>query len=292
MSPRVVVLGDVMLDVVVKPSEDIAPTSDTAAIIHVARGGSGANLAVAVASQGHEVLFVGAAGDDASCAIFVEALHTAKVTPRLDIVDAPTGTVVALVARDGQRSMLTDRGANALLDETFVNEQLDEHFDHLHVSGYVLLDPRTRHVGVSALADARAREISTSTDVCSVEPLRAVTREVFLEAAVNAATLFANEEEALVLASAENVESALDTLCISFEEVIITLGARGALGARGTERFHAIASDVRVVDTTGAGDAASGSYLAARLEGRDPPFALSDAMVAAGRVVGGLGALG
>jgi len=287
---RVIVLGDVMLDVVVQPTAAVATSSDTPANIRVTRGGSGANLAIALRWGGHDVLYVGAAGRDAAHDLFVAALRDAQVTSRLESIAGSTGTVVSIVASDGQRSMLTDRGVNSRLSEAFVAAQLEEPFDHLHVSGYLLLDASTRATAVYALALARERGSSTSVDVCSVAPLREVTPAVFLDAAAAAATLFSNEQEALTLTSMDTVERALDALGTLFEEVVITVGARGALGVRGAERFRASASNGTVVDTTGAGDAATGTYLGARLNGEEPHAALVDAMVAAAHVVGALGA--
>ncbi|HUY16013.1 MAG TPA: PfkB family carbohydrate kinase [Acidimicrobiales bacterium] len=292
MTRRVVVLGDVMLDVIVQPRAAVAPTSDTPATIRVTRGGSGANLAIALRHTGHDVIYVGAAGSDAAASVFIDALVDAHVTSRLESFDGPTGTVVSLVASDGQRSMLTDRGVNSRLSDTFVAAQLVEPFGHLHVSGYLLLDPATRVVGVRALERARRHGASTSVDVCSVEPLREITSPVFLEAAAGASMLFANEEEAMTLTAKADVERALDVLGTLFDEVVITAGARGALSARGPERFRASASEATVVDTTGAGDAATGAYLGARLNGEVPQAALAEAMLAAARVVSGLGALG
>jgi sugar/nucleoside kinase (ribokinase family) len=285
-------LGDVMIDVVVRPSGDWAPTSDTPSKIRILRGGSGANLAIALGASGHEVLYVGAGGSDSACEMFADELRRSGVTPRLQVVDAPTGTVVSLVASDGRRLFLTDRGANSRLDGAFVVEQLHLPFDHLHVSGYLLLDPATRSVGVEALSLARERGSTTSVDVCSAAPLREVTAETFLVAAAHAKQLFANEEEALILSTQNDAESALDVLAGLFGEVVITTGAQGALGALGAERFHVLARSVEVLDTTGAGDAATGAYLGARLRGEAPLAALESAMIASARVLGGLGALG
>jgi sugar/nucleoside kinase (ribokinase family) len=287
---RVVVVGDVMLDVVVRRLAPLAPTSDTPSSIRVARGGSGASLAIAVATTGHDVIYVGAAGRDGAAIIVADALRTANVTAQLEPVDAATGTVVALVGDDGQRAMLTDRGANSLLSESFVLGRLAVPFDHLHVSGYLLLDPSTRAIGVAAMALAKERGRSTSVDVCSVAPLRDVTPEVFLDAAEGATQLFANEEEALVLTSTTSVEEALAVLVTRFNEVVITLGSQGAVGAAGNARTRVAAIDATVLDTTGAGDAATGTYLGARLNGDDVSAALSKAMAASARVVGELGA--
>lgn len=281
-----------MLDVVVQPVVHVAPTSDTPANIRVTRGGSGANFAMALRATGHDVTYVGACGHDAASHIFVEVLERARISVHLQYADAPTGTVVAIIASDGQRAMLTDRGANVLLDDAFVAEQLQDPFDHLHVSGYLLLDNATRGVGENALALARARGIPSSVDVCSVAPLLAVTPQVFLQSARDASMLFANDEEARALTESKDSAGALDRLALSYIEVVITRGELGAQAAFGAQRFSEAAVKVDVLDTTGAGDAATGTYLGARLSGEEPPVALRRAMAASARVVGGLGALG
>jgi ribokinase len=279
-----------MLDVVVRRLAPLAPSSDTPSSIRVARGGSGASLALAVARGGHDVIYVGAAGNDGAATIVRDALRSANVTAQLESVDAPTGTVVSLVSDDGQRAMLTDRGANSLLSESFVLGRLAVPFDHVHVSGYVLLDPATRAVGVAALALANERRRPSSVDVCSVAPLRHMTPATFLEAASGATQLFANEEEALVLTGATDADEALEFLAARYHDVVITRGSHGAIAAVGETRCRVSAHDVAVVDTTGAGDAANGTYLGARLRELSPQRALEEAMAASAHVVGELGA--
>jgi sugar/nucleoside kinase (ribokinase family) len=279
-----------MLDIIVQPSGDISPASDTPSHVRLARGGAGANLAVALVASGCEAVFLGAAGDDVARQIFLDALETSGVTPHLERVAAETGTVVALVDDAGQRSMLTDRGANSMLSEAFILDQLAAPFDHVHVSGYLVLDPATRGVATAALRDARARGRTTSIDVCSVAPLRAMSRATFMESAALANQFFANEDEALNLTASEDVELAVDRLAAIFREVVVTRGALGALGDIEGRRIHAEALATTVLDTTGAGDAAAGAYLGARLLGSDPQSALASAMAASARVVSGFGA--
>ncbi|HTT59632.1 MAG TPA: PfkB family carbohydrate kinase [Acidimicrobiales bacterium] len=285
-----VVIGDVMLDVVVRPVAVLAPTSDTASRIRVGRGGSAASVALAIARSGHDVCFLGAAGRDGSAALVRDALEQGGVRVDLEYVDAPTGTVVSLVGDDGRRGMLTDRGANSQLSETFVLEALARPFEHLHLSGYLLLDPFTRAVAASALACAANQGATTSLDVCSLVPLLALTPSVFLASATGATYLFANEEESLALSDTDDVTSALDVLAASFDEVVITRGARGALAARGEHRESASALNVVALDTTGAGDAATGAYLGARLNQESIQVALRAAMEAGARAVETLGA--
>jgi ribokinase len=291
--PReVVVIGDVMLDVVVRPDGDIAPTSDTPSRVRLSRGGSAANMAEALARGGHHVTYVGACGDDLAAQLFEETLRGVGVEVRLDRTEASTGVVVAVVDAEGQRSMMTDRGANSLLSAAHIKRQLERPFHHLHLSGYTLLDPRTVGVGRSALATARELGHSVSVDVCSVAPLVAMSPKLFLEAAHGACILLANEEEALVLTGCTDVRDALHRLSFDFDEVVVTLGEHGARARRDGVDYVVNASSDTVIDTTGAGDAATGTYLAVRLCDGSVDEALVASMAAASEVVKGLGSRG
>ena len=285
---NVAVLGDVMLDVVVVPVGPRSATSDTASRVRVGRGGSGANLALALARTGHDVTYLGAVGRDMAGALWREHLVAGAVTARLEEVDAATGVVVALVDGEGQRSMYTDRGANSLLSADFVEAALAD-CSHLHVSGYSLLDPATRDVAVAALARSRSRGATTSVDVCSVGPLVALGPALFASLVAGVDFLFANEEEATVLGAGE-FDEALRSLGELAREVLVTRGARGAIVRRGAVTATAPSLARDVLDTTGAGDAATGTYLGARLAGEDVEIALVNAMAAAAVVVAGLGA--
>jgi sugar/nucleoside kinase (ribokinase family) len=289
---NVVVVGDVMLDVVVKPLADVAPTSDTPSRVRLGRGGAAANMAESLARAGHHVVYVGACGDDSTARLFEDTLRSAGIDVALERIDSTSGVVVAIVDADGQRAMMTDRGANSALGLTHVLEQLERPFDHLHVSGYTLLDPSTTDVGGGALARAFELGRSTSIDVCSVAPLSEMTPAAFLKAAYGVDTLFANEEEALVLSGGADVDAAIDRLGQEFNEVVITRGESGARARRNGVDYAVSSLSDDVVDTTGAGDAATGAYLALRLRDGTVDEALAAAMAAASLVVGGLGSRG
>jgi ribokinase len=287
-----VVVGDVMLDVVVKPNTDVAPTSDTPSRVRLNRGGAAANIAEALARGGHHVTYVGACGDDLAAQLFEETLRRVGIDVSLERLDEPTGVVVAVVDAEGQRAMMTDRGANSRLGRAHVLESLTQPFDHLHVSGYTLLDPLTIDVGRDALARSNEIGRSTSVDVCSVAPLIALTPAVFMEAARGARTLFANEEEALALSGASTVDDAIDRLSHEFAEVVVTRGELGVRARLDGADYDATSRSDRIVDTTGAGDAATGAYLAVRLDEGTIDQALEAAMSAASLVVRGLGSRG
>ena len=116
--PAVVVVGDVMVDVVVHPLGPFNRGSDTRSRVAVTPGGSAANQAVALAAAGVQTHLVGLVGDDEFGRSAARALATAGVRAHLQICPGQrTGVVVALVDASGERSMLTDRGANLCLDK-------------------------------------------------------------------------------------------------------------------------------------------------------------------------------
>ena len=126
---RIVVVGDVMWDVVVRPHEPIAVGSDTPSSIAVTRGGAAANVAVALRAaltQPADVVYVGCRGADAMGERFERELERSGVIPALATASAPTGTLVSMVDDRGDRTMLTDRGANAFLEAEAVVAQLDD----------------------------------------------------------------------------------------------------------------------------------------------------------------------
>lgn len=289
---RVVVIGDVILDVIVQPTAAPAPTSDTPSNVRIGRGGAGANVAVTLASYGHEVTYVGVAGNDFAGQLFVDELERAGVTPQLTVGAGPTGVVVALIGNDGQRAMMTDRGVNGELTLDHVLTVLESPFDHLHLSGYTLLDEATRSIGTTALELARSKDATSSVDACSVGPLALMGVPVFLEAAASASMLFANAEEAQLLAGSEDLDVAATNLGEFFDEVLVTMGRAGAVVAKDAQLWHEASRSEVVLDTTGAGDAASGAYLAFRVSGASIDESLMAAMDAAAVVVRGLGSRG
>jgi hypothetical protein len=149
----------------------------------------------------------------------------------------PTCVVVILVNPSGERTMLSDRGANAalrpedlLLDDA-VNELRGVGTPHLHLSGYVLLDPSSRAAGLAALARARARGWTTSVDPQSAELVAEVGTVTFLDWVRGVDLLLPNEIEARALGGPESILDRVD-------QVVVTYGAHGArwLTAESDER--------------------------------------------------------
>jgi ribokinase len=269
MTQRIVVVGDVMTDVVATLSGPIAHGSDTPARVVRRGGGAGANVAVWLARSGATVTLIGRVGDDPAGREAAQALAAEGVDAQLAIDAArPTGTCVVLVEPGGERSMLPDAGANAGLEAVV----LPQDATHLHVAGYALLHPGSRPAARALLAAARDGGLSVSVDPASAAPLRGAN--AFLEWIQGIDLLVPNRDEAAVLTGMPDPKAAARTLTAQAREVVVTLGAQGALWTDGDSQLRAPALDVHAVDTTGAGDAFAAGLLAARMAGADPSDAL------------------
>jgi len=277
-SPRILVIGDVMTDVIVRPEGPIARGSDRRAAITVQPGGSAANQAAWLAWRGVGVDFVarvGAADVESETARFT----TMGVTPHLvGDPDRETGRLIALIDPDGERSFLTDRGANEALEARDIPDALIASASHISLSGYSFFAPSPRAAVLDVLR--RAGDKPISVDPASGEFLREVGADNFLAWTKGATILFPNEEEAAVLASSTEPKTQCARLAKHYPLVVIKRGASGGEAVEGERRWRIKAPKVEAVDTTGAGDAFVAAFLASRLSGADIQPALERAAAA------------
>lgn len=270
------VVGDVVTDVVAVHTEPLAPGTDTPARIRTLPGGAGANAACWAARTGAaEVRLLARVGAE-SARWHEQALLDAGVRPSL-VTDPtePTGTVVALVGKDAERTFLTDSGAALRLSPADWAPGLLDGVAHLHLSGYLFFADTSRELALVALRAARARKVPVSVDPASAGFLAALGPRRFLDAVAGAGVLLPNEDEALLLAGLPGpagpggVARAAAELSRLVPLVVVTRGAAGALIAEdGRVTAEVAAETAEAVDTTGAGDAFTGAFLAARLVGR------------------------
>ncbi len=275
----VVVIGDLMTDVVAWASAPLAHASDTPAQITTHPGGGGANVAARLAALGVPALLVARAGNDAAGRAAIEELRAAGVRTSVAVDPVrPTGTCVVIVEETGERTMLPDRGANAALTPADLPVEELRAATHLHLSGYTLLDPGSRAAGLVALEHAREAGLSVSVDPASAAPIEVTGARAFLDWVRHADVLLPNVEEAVALTGARDPQAAAWALARDGRDVVITLGADGALWSDGEQVVRAAAADAPApVDSTGAGDAFTAGWLAARLDGAEPAEALAAA---------------
>ncbi|MHC5262363.1 carbohydrate kinase family protein [Streptomyces sp. UC4497] len=266
------VVGDVVTDVVARHPGPLATGTDTAASIRTVPGGAGANVACWAAYQGcRDVVLLGRVGVD-SARWHEEELVRCGVRPRLVVdAEAPTGAVICLVdaGAGGERTFLADGGASRRAGPEDWSPELLDGVGLLHLSGYLCFSATGRELVSAAVADARARGVPVSLDPASTGFLRELGVERFLALVDGVDVLVPSRDEAVLLSGEPGAEDAAAKLSGRFPVVVVKEGAAGACVARGRvvrERVCA-AAGVAVRDSTGAGDAFTGSLLAARLRG-------------------------
>ncbi|MDI1481312.1 carbohydrate kinase family protein [Polyangium sp. y55x31] len=231
-------------------------------------GGSGANVATALAKLGARARLVTAVGSDPGAAIALRAAREAGVD--LSFVEThptvATGTCVVAISPSGERTFLSFRGANAVVSCPDF-EAVFQDVVHLHVAGHALLEGEQWLTTLALMKEATRRDVPLSIDICL--PLVRARAEELFALAPRFAVLFGNQSELGELGGfapndhgATPCEAAIAALLGAGVPLVVgKLGAEGAVVAEGSTRTLVPPFPADVRDTTGAGDGFVGAFL-------------------------------
>ena len=287
---RILVVGDVVDDIVVRPLGSVNAASDTDAEIRRTAGGSAANVAAWLGHLGADARFVGRAGVEGAArhrAALTAYGVDARVTPD---PDAETATIVLNLDPLGERTMFVDRAANARLSPADLPTAALDGVGWLHLTGYSFFDDAVRPAVLDLLARARAAGCGVSVDPSSAGFLERCGADAFLGWVADVDLLLPNLLEGRFLTGLQEPDAIVSALAERFPAVVLTLGAAGAVlaDAGGTSRVTAAPADV--LDTTGAGDAFAAGFLSVWTTEPDASAALAAGAGAAARAISVLGA--
>jgi ribokinase len=275
----VVTLGDLLLDVVVRLEAPPAPDDDVPAAIALVPGGQAANVAAWVCWLGGQARLIARRADDAAGRVVAAEMQRLGVELAGPVVRGErSGTVVALVAPGGARTLASDRSAAGELGPDDVDAGMLTGADVLHVAGYTLLREPGAEAALRLAQAARSYGARVTVDLSTAHGIEQLGREHMRRrvAGLEPDVVFANEAEAEVFGEPIG------------DIWVVKRGARGCTVEQGGEAVaHAPVEIQGVVDTTGAGDAFAAGYL---LE-RDPRAAAQRGQAAAARCVTRVGAL-
>jgi sugar/nucleoside kinase (ribokinase family) len=259
-------------DVLVKPLASVNAGSDTPSVIRACPGGAAANQAAWMAHLGTEVSFAGRVGArDAE--YHRRELENAGVRTHLAVdAEADTGSIVVMVAPDGERTMFTDRGANLRLRASDLPAGLLDDAAVLHLTGYTFCEPALLEVALGLLGQARSRGLAVTIDPGSAAFLARMGPAAFLRWTQGAAVCFPNRDEAAVLVGEADPVTMAARLTSYYRIVVLTLGAAGCvLAGPGQTPVRVAAHPAVARDATGAGDAFCGAFMSRWLAaGPDP----------------------
>jgi ribokinase len=254
-----------------------------------APGGKGANQAVALARLGGKVIFITKLGKDAFGDQIIENFQADEIITTFVFRDeqAPSGVALIFVDEAGENTIAVASGANAHLSK----KEIDQAREAIENADAVLLQleiplPTVEH----AISIASAANIPIILNPAPAQP----PSVGFLNEKVTFLT--PNEVEASLLtgiqvkdeSSAE--KAGRELLKHGISHVILTLGSLGAMLVNAEKAALIPTKQVKVIDTTAAGDVFNGAFTYAIAKGEDIEDAIRYANAAATLSVTKMGA--
>ena len=280
MPANVVVIGSLNMDLVTRAPR--LPRGGETLIGHsfaTVSGGKGANQAVAAARLGAKVSMVGCVGNDDYGVQLREALLAERIDCQaVSVVEDSSGVALIVVDDNSQNAIVIVAGANGSMTPAVIDQ-----FDTVLQAADVIICQLEIPDATVGHALKRARELGKTVILNPAPASRPLPAGWF--ASID--YLIPNESEAAALSglpvdSLESAEkAAVQLISMGASNVIVTLGAKGALFANGSGCQHFPAPKVKAVDTTAAGDTFVGGFAAALAAGKSEVEAIRFGQIAA-----------
>ena len=249
-------------------------------------GGGGTNSATTFARHGHQAILFSNIGHDPAGDAILSALDEENIdNSYVSYVRKSTGcSIILLDAKTGERTILTHRGASAK-------------FDNLSEADLELARPDWLYV-TSLRGDfdtlRRFLKKASSLDIkVMLNPgkLELLEKHRLLRVLGYVDVLLLNKKEAKMLIPGETLPELLSHLKNYVPSTIITSGSMGAIATDGSETYRlGLYEDLKIKDTTGAGDAFGSGFLAHYAAGHSFKSSLVFASANSTAVVASLGA--
>lgn len=261
----VICYGDINVDYIGKM--DRLPEKDEELPIHELEkfcGGAATNVAVTLSRLGKKTAYLGSIGGDSSGVELLNRLEkedvdTSEVVEKSDHL---SGMVVAVIDDNGERRMLSHLGANKAMEPGDIRESFIKQAEILHISSSQL------EVVSRLIAIAKKHNLLVSFDPGTLASRRGLAdlKELLKKVDI----LFLNRVEYRQLTGSTDIEKLDLFLELGCEIVIYKQGKSGSyVKAVGKSGLMVSGFPVAAVDSTGAGDAFAGGFLAAYLDDLD-----------------------
>lgn len=265
----VLLLGDANIDVVLHIDRYPQVGGDARSeFMSVQVGGSAANTSITLAKLGVDCALLTRVGDDLWARRILEGLRSASVDTGLvgTAKSEPSGLMFIPVTPAGERTIFGRRGANRLLQLGDSEQAAIQAAPLLHLSGYAFYEEPQRSAAFQAMEIAHASDTPISLDTAYGPALE--QPDQLRRAAREAGILVLGEQEARSITGADSIRDAAGVLReLGPDWIAMKRGSQGARLIQRDSHQDLPASDVEVVDTTGAGDAFSAGIIFGWLNG-------------------------
>ena len=267
--PKLLCVGDVMLDVVAIIPSEINYGSDTPSKISTHGGGAAGNVASWAQVSGAQTHIIARVGNDSAGTAVLSEFDQLGVTYSDPIVPgARTGVVVILVDPSGERTMFPETGANSGI--TLSDLPKIDNFDAIYISGYALHNAKSRPGVLEIIHAIRKQNIPIFFDPATVGGMSGVDIEEIRSWLPLMSAIILNEEEAAFITKESQNSASLDALLRFTPMVVIKRGSNGSIGKKNDGEILTVeAITTSMIDTTGAGDSYAGGFIASWLGNPD-----------------------
>lgn len=257
-------------------------------------GGSAANTIIGASYFGAKTYYTCNVADDESGRFYTEDMQAAGVDTNISEQRASTdlgvtGKCLVMVTPDAERTMNTYLGITADLSEAQINEAALKDSEYVYLEGYLVTSDVSRAAAIKVRQLAEQNGVKTAltfSDPAMVQFFKDQMNEMLGD---KVSMLFCNEEEAMLFADTDNLDTAVDYLKTRADQFAITLGSKGAMAFDGNTMHSIEPNAATAVDTNGAGDMFAGAFMYAMTHGHDFAAAGRLASIASSKVVAKFG---
>ncbi len=268
---RVFVLGDTNLDIICSvdkiPGEGQEFNIDS---IKFSIGGNGANFSVALGKLGINVYFFSVLGNDFSTEFLTGELWSSGVKPNLFRSDKMNGYSIVLVHKNGERRILSNKGATEELRLDLFKDDLLKKIlkdDILFIPG--LFHHKNLHNDLGDfLGTVKNRGVKIMFDLCFDKSN--MWMETLQKYIPYVDFLFLNKTELHGVTKETDVNRGIKKLHESgLEKIVLKMGKDGAAYFSKNKSFKENAQDIKCIDSLAAGDVFNAGWVYGFINGKD-----------------------
>lgn len=221
-------------------------------------GGSAANTIVGLARLGCEVGFIGKVAEDREGKMLIEDFHREGVDTNgiTKLRHGRSGTVMGFVERKGERALYVDPGVNDTIEFNEINKEYASKARFLHLTSFI--------GEKSVQTQKKLVKILPENVKLSLDPGELYARKgTALEPIIKKTFVFMpNAKELELLTGTGDYRKGAEVLLKKGVKIVaVKLGNEGCYVTDGRESHLIETFEVKVVDTTGAGDAFCAGFL-------------------------------
>lgn len=247
-------IGEILIDMIEKENDDSFSSERFV-------GGAPFNVATNLSYLNNEVGFIGAIGRDENGEFLYK--ETKKLNFNylcLERKDSATTTVALVKLKNGERSFtfLRDNGADYQIDINKIDDALLSRCSIIHLGSFMLSKEEGRRNAFLLIERLKKYNVKISFDVNyredifdgNEEALNAIKKIVS-----NADIVKFSEDELNYFSSLKTMDDKVKEIAKPTQLVLVSLGEKGSCCYFNNVKYVAGTIRIRVVDTTGAGDA-------------------------------------